>query len=192
MESSRTASTIWLTVRSTKGVGMTIRRISPKDATWRMSPEARRFSGSGYPLRYVLFSCSSLTWRTTSGSSAHSSTSWPMRAACSASAVPHAPPPSTPMLVRSLLRPVLRLRSAPLPAAAMVGSGDVSDASGSLQGGTGQAVKDACWGRTAANTWQARSYQELCSLPDWRATAAQPRCRNGCRCSKATQTCRQH
>lgn len=59
-------------------------------------------------MRNTVFSCSSFTARFTSGSSAHSSTSCPMRAACSASAVPHAPPPSTAMRVRSLLRALLR------------------------------------------------------------------------------------
>lgn len=34
------------------------------------------------------------TEATTSVSRAHSTVSWPMRAACAASAVPHAPPPS--------------------------------------------------------------------------------------------------
>jgi hypothetical protein len=69
--------------------------------------------------RNVVFSCCSLICCATSFSSAHSSTSCPMRAACRASAEPQAPPPSTDTFVRSELNP-LALPPFPLRAAAMV------------------------------------------------------------------------
>ena len=64
----------------------------------------RSLSSSPLTFRKVAFSCWLLMLSTTSGSSAQTSVSWPMRAQWSARAVPHAPPPMTATRVRSSLR----------------------------------------------------------------------------------------
>ena len=69
--------------------------------------EAGRRAAGGAALCCAVLCCAALRCAPalTSGSSAHSSVSWPMRAAWMASAVPQAPPPITPTRVRSLLSP---------------------------------------------------------------------------------------
>ena len=65
------------------------------------SPFARSVGSSGAPGRNTWFTCSRLMLSATSGSRAHSVTdsNRPVRASRSASAVPHAPPPTTAILV---------------------------------------------------------------------------------------------
>jgi hypothetical protein len=65
-------------------------------SAWALMPD-----GSSMPARYGVLVCRRVISSATSGSNAHMRTSWPTRDAWLASAVPHAPAPTTEILPMS-------------------------------------------------------------------------------------------